>query len=506
MELTSLPYFLVFISLFLFLYLYLFPSLNKPKPANGFTLYPILGTLPELIRNRHRFLDWMTEVLSCCPSQTSEFRRPGKLPGIITANPLNVEHMLKTNFENYPKGDRFIPPFKDFLGHGIFNVDSDLWKLQRNTALYEFNTRSLRKFFMETAMVQIQTRLIPTLKDAAQTKHVLDLQDSLERFAFDNVCMLSFNVDPGCLGCNNDVNNAFMLAFGDAAMLCFGRFLYAVPFFWKVKRFLQLGSERRLREAVKTVHDFADGIIQLRLEKKTDQSGEDLLSRFMKNNESSPEFLRDIVISFILAGRDTTASVLCWFFWLLSSRPDVEEKILEELNAIRRRSGKRMGEAYSFDELREMNYLHATLSETMRLHPPVAVMQKACISDDTFPDGTFVGKGWSVTYSSYAMGRMESIWGEDCRKFRPERWLKDGVHQNESPFRFPAFNAGPRTCLGKEMAYLQMKCVAASVLERFEVDVLEKKRPETSLSMVHRMKGGLHVRVTEKFVEFANSC
>jgi len=95
------------------------------------------------------------------------------------------------------------------------------------------------------------------------------------------------------------------------------------------------------------------------------------------------------------------------------------------------------------------------------------------------------------------MGRMESIWGKDCLEFRPERWLdKNGMFKPDSPFRFPVFHAGPRTCLGKGMAYIQMKTIAACVVEEFDFDVLERQtRPESLLSITLRIKGGLHVRV-----------
>ncbi|EYU18593.1 hypothetical protein MIMGU_mgv1a0268911mg, partial [Erythranthe guttata] len=230
---------------------------------------------------------------------------------------------------------------------------------------------------------------------------------------------------------------------------------------------------------------------------------EDLLSRFIRNpRNNSPQFLRDIVINFILAGRDTTSSALSWFFWLLSSKPLVEQKILKELEFTRKKNNKSLGESYGFDELREMHYLHASISEAMRLYPPVPIDTKACEKDDTLPDGTFIGKDWFISYHTYAMGRMESIWGEDCCEYKPERWIENGVYRQESPFKYPVFHAGPRMCLGKEMAYIQMKLIAASVLERFAVEVLMEKDecPEHLLSLTLRMKGGLPVRVKERIV------
>lgn len=406
--------------------------------------------------------------------------------------------MLKTNFENYPKGDRTIHLLGDFLGQGIFNSDGHLWQIQRKTASYEFNTKSLRSFVMENVVIEIHTRLLPILEKAAETKCVLDLQDTLERFAFDNVCKLAFNMDPACLAGEATNGSKFMRAFEEAATLSAGRFSYAVPFLWEIKKFLNIGSERRLKESIKTVQDYAEKIIKSKMESKHENKDEDLLSRFISNEENSTAFLRDIIVSFILAGRDTTSSNLCWFFWLLSSRPDVVQNIRNELATMRKRNRKSIGDSYSFDELREMHYLHGAISEALRLYPPVPLDSKVCLKDDVWPDGTFVGKGWFVTYQTYAMGRIESIWGKDCHEFRPERWLENGVVRQESPFRFPAFHAGPRTCLGKEMAFIQMKSIAASVIERFQVDVTDKNKcPEKVLTLTLRMKRGLPVRIKE---------
>ncbi|KAB5519278.1 hypothetical protein DKX38_023597 [Salix brachista] len=496
MEVLSLQILLLLFFLSLYFYLYAFSSKKKPA-SKGFKAYPIVGALPEFVRNRHRFLEWTTEILSHCPANTAVFHRPGKVHGIITASPLNVEHILKTNFENYPKGDRFINLLEDFLGRGIFNSDGELWRVQRKTASYEFNTKSLRNFVMDNVEVEISTRLVPVLAKASKTKQVLDLQDILERFAFDNICKVAFNVDPDCLGGDGTSGGEFMRAFEDSATLSSGRFMCIYPIFWKINKYFNVGTEKRLRESIKIVHEFADEMIRSRMEQKTKNNDEDLLSRFIGKEENSTEFLRDIVISFILAGRDTTSSALSWFFWLMSVNPDVERKILKELETIRSSNGKNLGDTYSFEELRDMQYLQAAISETMRLYPPVPVDTKACKSDDVLPDGTFVGKNWFVTYQTYAMGRMESIWGKNCREFVPERWLENGIYRQESPFKFPVFNAGPRMCLGKDMAYIQMKSIAASVIERFEIAVQNKEQcPEHLLSLTLRMKGGLQVKVS----------
>lgn len=145
----------------------------------------------------------------------------------MTANPLVVEHILKTQFKNYPKGERLVSILEDFLGSGIFNSDGEIWRFQRKMVSYEFNTKSLRNFVMENVKVEIQRKLIPVLEKAAsssETECVLDLQNVFERFAFDNVCKLSFNFDSGCLGGEDNAGADFMRAFETAATLTSGRF------------------------------------------------------------------------------------------------------------------------------------------------------------------------------------------------------------------------------------------------------------------------------------------
>ncbi|KAL2501971.1 Cytochrome [Forsythia ovata] len=422
---------------------------ESKNTQNGFRNYPLVGSLPDFLRNRHRFLDWTTGVLAGCQSNTATFHRPGKVHGIITASPQIVEHMLKTNFENYPKGIRFRTLLEDFLGRGIFNTDGELWKIQRKTASYEFNTKSLRNFALENVTMELQTRLIPILEKALKNERILDFQDILERFAFDNICKVAFNVDPGCLGGDATSGGEFMQAFEDAATLSSGRFMYAFPGSYKIKKFFNLGSEKTLQKSIVTVHEFADKIIRSRMEEMAKKNDEDLLSRFMGNSEYSAEFLRDIVISFILAGRDTTSSALSWFFWLLSSRTDVEDKILKELENIRRKYGKAIGDTYNFDELREMNYLQAAISEAMRLYPPVPVDTKACKEDDILPDGTFIGKNW-LFHTTHMRWEEWKISGEKIVvSINQKDGLKMGFANKKILSNFRFFTRGRDNVLGK---------------------------------------------------------
>jgi cytochrome P450 len=123
----------------------------------------------------------------------------------------------------------------------------------------------------------------------------------------------------------------------------------------------------------------------------------DILSRFIALSEKHPEsysdkYLRDIILNFMIAGRDTTAVTLCWFFHLLCKNPDVEGKILQEIRDLVKEnecvsieeSISMFSQSLTHTVLDKMHYLHAALSEALRLHPAVPTVRHLRISNILF--------------------------------------------------------------------------------------------------------------------------
>jgi len=108
--------------------------------------------------------------------------RLGARRTVVTANPANVEYILKTNFGNFPKGNPLAEILGELLGHGIFNVDGDLWAAQRKLASHEFTTKSLKEFVVEILEDEVQRRLLPLLQSAANHNQIIDLQVCMDYF------------------------------------------------------------------------------------------------------------------------------------------------------------------------------------------------------------------------------------------------------------------------------------------------------------------------------------
>ncbi|XP_017972231.1 PREDICTED: cytochrome P450 94B3 [Theobroma cacao] len=475
---------------------------KKSVFAHGPSSYPFLGCLISFYKNRRRLLDWYTDLLSESPSQTIVVRRLGARRTVVTANPANVEYMLKTNFNNFPKGKPFTEILGDLLGCGIFNVDGELWSTQRKLASHEFSTKSLREFVVKTLQEEVENRLLPLLQEAMESEKVLDLQDVLRRFAFDTICKVSLGHDPCCLDLSKPVP-PLVKAFDIASEISAMRGMAPMFVVWKIKRALNIGSEKKLKEAIKLVQDCVLEIIRnkkraLEAETKCRDDAEDLLSRLLSAGHDE-EVVRDMVISFIMAGRDTTSSAMSWLFWLLSKHQNAQNMIVKEVESMLCNGEKEL----NFEVLKEMNCVKACLCESMRLYPPVAWDSKHALNDDVLPDGTFVEKGDRVTYFPYGMGRMEELWGKDRFEFKPDRWFQEsdaenGLLKSVSPFKFPVFQAGPRVCLGKEMAFIQMKYVVASILRRFEIRPVCQEQPVFVPLLTAHMAGGLNVLVRRR--------
>lgn len=430
---------------------------------------------------------------------------------VCTTDPADVEHMLKTNFANYIKGDSIHQVMEDLLGDGIFNVDGVDWWKQRKLSSLEFSTRQLRDYssvvFRENAL-----KLSKILLEVYQTKQgTVEMQRLFLRSTMDGISKFAFGLEVNSLSMDESGPGAtFSKAFDTANGLLFARHYDPT---WKLKRYFNIGSEVIVKKCMKIVDDFVYDVIRSRrheISLQTINVKPDLLSRFMEVTDSSQgdysvndKYLRDIIINFMIAGRDTTATTLSWFFHMLSKSPGVEKMILQEIRELVKEKEcvpmeetvTRFCESLTHTVLDKMHYLHAALSEALRLYPPIAQDGKVAVADDILPDGYKINKGDILVYVPYSMGRMRYLWGTDADEFRPERWLQNGVFKPESPFKFTAFQAGPRVCLGKDFAYMQMKIVAAALIRFFEFEGIEGEEVTYSAALTLQMAGeGLNLQ------------
>ncbi|PHT47360.1 hypothetical protein CQW23_11568 [Capsicum baccatum] len=481
--------------------IYIGKSIRNPKYA------PVVGTVFHQLFYFKTLYDYQTEVAKKTPTSRLLSLEQSE---IYTTDSRNIEHILKTNFGKYSKGKQNQEVIDDLFGKGIFAVDGEKWKQQRKLASFEFSARVLRDFSC-TVFRKGAAKLVGKVFELSVANHVFDMQELLMGCSLDSIFKVGFGVDLNCLDGSSGDDNEFIKAFDDSNALTYWR--YVDPF-WKLKRYFNIGSEFLLKKNIKFIGEFVDELIRTRrkhLEMKQDSMDkEDILSRFLVESKKDPEkmtdqYLRDIILNFMLAGKDSTANTLSWFFYVLCKNPLIQVKIVQEIREVIGNNMKDNGSVDDFvtsiteEVLEKMHYLHATLTETLRLYPAVPLDGRCADTDDVLPDGFHIRKGDGVSYMAYAMGRMTYIWGNDAEDFRPDRWLKDGIFQPESPFKFIAFHAGPRICLGKDFAYRQMKILSMALLYFFRFKLSDDTREVTYRTMFTlQIKEGLQVHAVPR--------
>ncbi|WCJ31758.1 cytochrome P450 family 96 subfamily A polypeptide 10 [Euphorbia peplus] len=504
---------ITFLQIVLFLICYTVARflLNK----NGLPInWPVFGMLPDSLFHLHRFHDRVVDVLNGS-GDTFSYTGPwfSNVNLLVTSDPTNIHYIMSSNFSNFPKGFEFSKIF-DILGDGIFTSDSDSWKYQRRLAHSLINHRRFHNFLVKTSREMVEEGILGVLDHVAEKRLEVDFQDLFQRFTFDITCKLVTGYNPKCLSVEfQDIE--FSKAMDEAEEVIFHRHIKP-EYIWKLERWADVGQERKLRKARRILDHVSGEYISrkreqlimsrnndLISERDEEEMGVDLLTSYM-NSEAKldDKFLRDTIINFLLAGRDTTSSALTWFFWLISINPQAEDRILEELKALKSFNVSESSRVFDPKDVNKLVYLHGALCETLRLYPPVPFQHKAPVMEDVLPSGHRVNSEMKIVFSLYTMGRMESIWGKDCLEFKPERWITTGGKiKHEPSYKFLAFNAGPRTCLGKEIAFTQMKTVAASIIQNYKVKVVEgQKVTPASASIILHAKHGFKVKVSKRWV------
>lgn len=217
-----------------------------------------------------------------------------------------------------------------------------------------------------------------------------------------------------------------------------------------------------------------------------------------------PQIVADSALNFLSAGKDTTAQSFTWTLYALLRNPEELTRLRSEVDAFTIRMKKEKPEfKLTVADLQPANvpYLMAVYYEALRLYPSTPIEIQECQEDVTLPDGTKLPKDAVVVWCIWAINRSKEIHGEDADSFRPSRWLDEaGKFVSRSPFEFPVFNGGPRSCLGRKMAELIAMFLIVFMLSDFMVfeafESSEKpvaKRAQNSLTLP--MSGGLSCRI-----------
>ncbi|KAL8672998.1 MAG: hypothetical protein Q9168_002559 [Polycauliona sp. 1 TL-2023] len=385
---------------------------------------------------------------------TIEFHLFGDV-GFLTFDPINVESILATNFEDYVLGSRS-DALRAFLGEGIFTQDGARWKHSREMLRRPFVKMHYQNL---TGFGEHVEDLILNLK---RCSGIVDLQPYCFRFTLATTTDLIFGQPIKDYG--TDTQHQFATSFDYASLVSAVRIRLA-DFHWAyspsgfnqscglVKEYAAMFVDQAMRDR--------DNATQLPDERYA-------FIQDLYNEYKDPILVRDQLVNVLIAGRDTTAALLSWTFFLLVRHPSVLARLRQEISAV-------VGDKVTLERshIQKLRWLRCVINETSRLYPQLPVNVRIAAKDTVLPKGggpdgqspVMIPKGKGVGWSTYHMHRQKELYGLDAESYRPERFETGELDQ--IGWGFMPFHGGPRICLGKDFALMETSCVVVRVLQSF---------------------------------------
>ena len=273
---------------------------------------------------------------------------------------------------------------------------------------------------------------------------------------------------------------------------------------WLIQR-LPVKRNREVREGSAYVKSVCRELIaqKRKVMQEKERTDVDIISVALESGGFTDEDLVNQMMTFLVAGHETTATAMIWALYLLCKHPEVQTRLRREI----REKLPSVDEEVTAVQVDECHYLSAVCSEVLRLWPPVALTLRVA-DKDTSISNHFIPKGTTIILAPAATNTSTSQWGPDALSFNPDRWMEaDGRANNKggagSNFSFLTFLHGPRSCIGQKFALAEFACLLAAWVGRFETafeegsELAKDGEPEIKGGITGKPKGGLWVNLKE---------
>jgi cytochrome P450 len=356
-----------------------------------------------------------------------------------------IEDVLLRNYKNFLK-DRVVRNSRWFFGEGLLTNEGDSWLRQRRLSQPAFHRERVSSY--AKIMTDYARQTLSTWQDG-ETR---DIHQEMMRLTLQIVVRALFNVEAEE---SAEISSALNLIMSNTT----GIRILLPP----IARYLPTPRMISFRRAVARMDNTVYKIIAQHRANKIDSG--DLLSMLMAARDEdgsrmSDRQLRDEVLTFLIAGHETTALGLTWTWYLLAQHPDVEEKLHQELDRV---LGGRVPE---FSDLPALTYTERVVKESMRLYPPAWSLARTVISDFELR-GYLIPGGSNVVMSQWIMHRNPAYF-PDPQKFDPDRWATENS-QKLPRFAYFPFGGGPRQCIGSSFAMMEATMLLATIAQRFRL-------------------------------------
>ncbi|XP_069676316.1 cytochrome P450 9e2-like isoform X2 [Periplaneta americana] len=458
------------------------------KPA------PFVGTMGSVMFRKLSFPDCVLQQYNQLKGHTYGGIFEFMNPTVMLRDPDLIKTVTVKDFDYFTDHRAIITEESDPLwGKGIFNLQGQQWKDMRSTLSPAFTSSKMKMMFV--LVTECGKQLVDFLENCCLgytpdkvcqiekegDNLVVEMKDLFTRFTNDVIATTAFGVTVDSL---KKPSNDFYLLGKEAANFngprAFVWFGYGLsPKMMKMLRIPLIPNKvnsffrslimdtmsTREREGI-----IRPDLIQLMMQAKKGTLQDD---KSPDNNDKAVLTDDDIAAQaflFFLGGFDTTSTILCFATHELAVHPEAQDKLLKEVDS----TLKECGGSITYEALHNMKYLDMVLSETMRLYPPLATLERCCVKSYTLPaDPPLEMKpGDGIWIPVYALHRDPDYF-PDPERFDPERFSDENKH-NIKPFTYVPFGVGPRNCIGSRFALMETKIAMVHLLSRFSLKVVSK--------------------------------
>jgi cytochrome P450 len=427
------------------------PRTDLPPGPRGTSL--IGGNLPAFSERR---LDFFLDVARDYGPLASFRFGPKRM--FLASDPALIEQVLVTDSKHYIKhfGARMYMPV---LGKGLVTSEGDFWLRQRRLSQPAFLKQRVHSY--APAMADLTRRMLAEWRPGKAIDVNYEFSSLTSAIALKTLFGLETTEDRA----------SFVDALREAFDLLSARFRHVVaPPTW-----FPTPANLRLKRAIRHLDAVLNGFITAgraraaAREKLGNPTGEpvDLLTRLLAARDEdgsamTPRQLRDEAMTLYLAGHETTALTLSWGWLLLAQNPAAEDRLVAEWKTVLG------GRSPTPDDLPNLPYTDAVITEAMRVYPPVYLIGREATKELEL-GGYRVKKGYTIFMSQWVNHR-DPTYFPDPEKFRPERWL-DGLAKRIPKYAYYPFGGGPRVCIGNAFAMMEAAILLATVGQRYRFTV-----------------------------------
>ena len=427
-----------------------------------------------MARNPVQVLSKYTEQLG----DTFRFYLGGLKEVIITTNPTVIQHVLKTNAENYQKSEIQVKRMGHFLGKGLLTTHGEPWRTQRRLIQTGFAPKQL-----EALSLIMQDSLAESMEDFDREiqNGPVDIYPHLMKMTFAMVARSLF----GAKLKDKDIHLV------SDTICTVQEFIVRQTLQPYLNPWFAASGELRRHEEMRAG---ADSVLMAYIKQRRGQEpGHDLLQTLMDARYSDGEGMSDeLVLSesmqLLVAGHETSSNGLSWLLYLLSSRPDCLERVRQEFDSI---CGN---EPLSQAHVSRFEFTTQVIQESLRLYPPFWMVDREAVDDDRVGE-IGIPKGSTVIVYVYGAHHAPRHW-ENPESFNPQRFTKAN-DKLRAPFTYLPFGGGPRVCIGNQYAMLQILMILSAVLRKYDFELVPGQTIEERAMVILRPKHGIRMTFTK---------